>query len=160
VDCNGAGYAARVKIVRTVARVARWLSYAAAFAAALLVIALYDEGWRVGVAVLAAIPAVVLFLFSTALTEAAALPERLRNAPSDAAELQASLAQLSRARRGGLLRPLWRTGRAAAGARDLVTPWAPLLPLVSLPFLVATLVSALATPLLVLGALVMLAVDG
>jgi hypothetical protein len=160
VDCNGAGYAARVKVVRTVARVARWLAYAAAFAAALLVLALYDDGWRVGVALLAAVPAVVLFLFSIAVAEAAALPDRLRNAPADAAELQASLAQLSRARRGGLFRPLWRTGRAAAGARDLVTPWAPLLPLVSLPFLVATLVSALVTPLLVLGALATLAVDG
>jgi hypothetical protein len=148
-----------VKVVRTVARVGRWLAYAAAFAAALLVLALYDEGWKVGVAALAAIPAVVLFLFSIALVEAAALPERLRNGPGDAAELQASLAQLALAR-GGLFRPLWRTGRAAAGARDLVTPWAPLLPLVSLPFLVATLVSALVTPLLVLGALAMLAVYG
>jgi hypothetical protein len=149
-----------MKVVRTVARVARWLAYAAAFAAVLLVLALYDEGWNVAVAAVAAVPAVVLFLFSTALAEAAELPARLRNAPASAAELQASLAQLSRARRGGLLRPLWRTGRAAAGARDLVTPWAPLLPLVNLPFLVATLASALVTPLLVLGALAMLAVYG
>jgi hypothetical protein len=149
-----------MKVVRTVARVARWLAYAAAFAAVLLVLALYDEGWNVAVAAVAAVPAVVLFLFSTALAEAAELPARLRNAPASAAELQASLAQLSRARRGGLLRPLWRTGRAAAGARDLVTPWAPLLPLVNLPFLLATLASAVATPLLVLGALAMLAVDG
>jgi len=149
-----------VKVVLRVARIARWLAYAAAFAAALLVIALYDEGWKVGVAAVAAVPAVVLFLFSIALAEAAALPDRLRNAPGDAAELQASLAQLARARRGGVLRPLWRTGRAAAGARELITPWAPLLPLVSLPFLVATLASALVTPPLVLGALAMLAVYG
>ncbi len=150
----------RVKVVRNVALVARWLAYAAAFATVLLVLALYDEGWKVGVAALAAVPAVVLFLFSTALAEAAAFPERLRNVPADAAELQASLAELSRARRGGVLRPLRRTGRAAAGARELVTPWAPLLPLVNLPFLVATLASAFVTPLLVLGALAMLAVYG
>ena len=149
-----------MKVVRTVSRVASWLSYAAAFATALLVLALYDEGSKLAVAVIAAVPAVVLFLFSKALAEAAALPDRLRNAPADAAELQASLAQLSRARRGGVLRPLWRTGRAAAGARELVTPWAPLLPLVNVPFLVATLVSALVTPLLVFGALAMLAVYG
>jgi hypothetical protein len=149
-----------VKVVRTVARVARWLAFGAAFATALLVLALYDEGSTVALAVVAAVPAVVLFLFSTALAEAAALPERLRNAPADAAELQASLAQLSRARRGHWLRPLWRTGRAAAGARELVTPWAPLLPLVNVPFLVATLASALVTPLLVLGALAMLVVYG
>jgi hypothetical protein len=150
----------RVKVVLNVARIARWLASAAAVATALLVLALYDEDWKVGVAALAAVPAVVLFLFSSALAEAAALPERLRNAPSNASELQASLVQLSRARRGRWIRPLWRTGRAAAGARELVTPWAPLLPLVNLPFLVATLASALVTPLLVLGALAMLVVYG
>jgi hypothetical protein len=146
-----------MKAVRATARIARWLAYAAAFAAALLLVALWDEGWKVGVAVVAAVPAVVLFLFSAALNEAAELPTRLRAAPGDVAELQASLAALSRARGGALLRPLWRTGRAAMGARELVTPWAPLLPLLSLPFLGATLVSALATPLLVLFALVILA---
>ena len=77
-----------MKVVLSVARIARWLSYAAAFATALLLFALYDEDWKIGVAVLAAVPAVVLFLFSTALAEAAALPARLRNAPSEAAELQ------------------------------------------------------------------------
>ena len=160
MDCNRAGYVGRVRVVLNVARVARRLAYAAAFAAVALVLALYDEGLKIGVAALAAVPAVVLFLFSTALAEAAELPARLRNAPASAAELQASLAQLSRARRGGLLRPLWRTGRAAAGTREFVTPWAPLLPLVNLPFLVAALASALVTPLLVLGALAMLAVYG
>ena len=160
MDCNRGGYLRRVKVVLTVARVTRWLSYAAAFAAVLLLFALYDEGWKIGVGVAAAVPAVVLYVFSTALTEAAGLPQRLRNVPADAAELQASLAQLSRAKRGNVLRPLWRTGRAAAGARELVTPWAPLLPLVNVPFLVATLASALVTPLLVLGALAVLAVYG
>ena len=149
-----------MKVVRTAARAARWFAYADVLAAALLLLALYDEGSKVAVVAVAAAPAVVLFLFSTALAEAASLPERLRNAPVDAAELRASLAQLARARRGGQLRPLWRTGRAAAGARDLVTPWAPLLPLISLPFLAATLVSALVTPLVVLGALATLVVDG
>lgn len=145
-----------MKAVRRTARIARWLAYAAAFAAALFVLALYDEGWKVGLAVIAAGPAVVLFLFSAALLEAAELPARLRGAPADAAELQASLGALSRARRGRLFRPLWRTGRAALNARELVVPWAPLLPLLSLPFLGATLFSALAAPLLVLIALAVL----
>jgi len=123
------------------------------------VVALYDDGYRVGLAALAAVPAVVLWLFSTAVIEAADLPVRLRAAPGDAAELQASLAQLSRARRGNLARSLLRTGRAAAGARELVTPWAPLLPLVSVPFLAAAALSALAAPLLLLAALVVLALD-
>jgi hypothetical protein len=146
-----------MRAVRGTARIARWLAYVAAFAAALFVVALYDDGWKVGVAVIAAAPAVVLFLFSAALLEAAELPARLRAAPAGAAELQASLGALSRARRGALLRPLWRTGRAAISARELVTPWAPLLPLLSLPFLGATLLSALATPLLLLIALAVLA---
>ena len=149
-----------MKVVRATARLARGLSYVAAFAAVLFVFALYDEGWKLGVAVAAAAPAVVLYLFSAALREAADLPARLRGAPSDAAELQASLHELSRARRGRLFRPLWRTGRAAGRARDLVIPWAPLLPLLNLPFLGATLLSALAAPFLVLAALAVLAAYG
>lgn len=146
-----------MQLVRSVARLARVLSYLAMFATALLVIALYDDGTKIALAVVTAVPAVVLFLFSTALQEAADLPARLRAAPADAVELQQSLAELSRARRGRLMRALFRTGRAAAGASDLVRPWAPLLPLVNVWFLVATLASALVTPLLVLGALVVFA---
>lgn len=149
-----------MRFARAVARVARWLSYAAILATMLFVLALYDEGYRVGLAAVAAVPAVVLWLFSVAVNEAAGLPARLRAAPADAAELQSSLGQLSRAGRGTLMRSLWRTGRAAAGARDLVTPWAPLLPLVSLPFLAATVVSALAVPFVLLASLVVLAAYG
>ena len=144
-----------MQVVRRTARLARWLAYAAAFAAALLAFALYDEGGAIVLAALAAVPAVVLFLFSLALAEAADLPGRLRAAPAD---LQAALADLSAARREGLFRSLLRTGRAAFAARELVTPWAPLLPLVSLPFLAAALLSALATPLLLLASVVVLAV--
>jgi hypothetical protein len=145
-----------VKVVRGTARIARLLSYVAALATLLFVLALHDDGWKLGLAAIAAGPAVVLFLFSTALLEAAELPGRLRGAPADAAELQASLGQLSRARRGRLFRPLWRTGRAALGVRELVTPWAPLLPLLNVPFLVATVLSALATPFVLLLSLVVL----
>jgi hypothetical protein len=146
-----------MQVVRRTARVARWLSYAAAFAAALLAVALYDEGEAVVFALLAAVPAVVLYLFSVALTEAADLPGRLRSTP---AELQAALADLAGVRRGRLFWSLWRTGRAAFAARELVTPWAPLLPLVSIPFLAAASLSALATPLLVLAAIVVLGIYG
>ncbi len=145
-----------MKAVRATARVARLLSYVAAAATVLFLLALYDDGWKLGLAAIAAGPAVVLFLFSTALIEAAELPGRLRGAPADAAELQSSLGDLSRARRGRLFRPLWRTGRAAWSARELVTPWAPLLPLLNVPFLVATVLSALATPFVLLISLVVL----
>ena len=146
-----------MQAVHWTARLARRLSYLAMFATVVFVVALFDDGEKVALAVVAAVPAVVLFLFATALEEAAALPTRLLAAPSDAAELQRSLAELSRARRGRVLRSVWRTGRVAARTSDLVRPWAPLLPLVNLPFLVATLASALVTPFLVLGALVVLA---
>lgn len=149
-----------MRFARAVARFARWLAYAAILAGFLFVLALYDEGYRVGVAAVAFVPAVVLWLFSSAVNEAADLPGRLRGAPADAAELQSSLSQLSRAGRGTLIWSLWRTGRAAAGARHLVTPWAPLLPLISLPFLAASAISALATPLVLLVSLAVLAAYG
>jgi hypothetical protein len=41
-------------------------------------------------------------------------------------------------------------------ARDLLAPHAPLLPLLSVPFLVATLASALIVPVLLLAALVVI----
>jgi hypothetical protein len=146
-----------MQLVRRTARIARWLSYAAALAAVLLAFALYDEGGAILLAIVAAIPAVVLFLFSLALTEAADLPGKLRAAPAD---LQSALTDLAGVRRSRLFRSLWRAGRAALAARELVTPWAPLLPLVNLPFLAATVASAIVTPLLVLTALVALAVYG
>ena len=47
----------------------------------------------------------------------------------------------------------WRLATLARSARDLLAPHAPLLPLLSVPFLVATLVSALLVPVLVVAAL-------
>ena len=47
--------------------------------------------------------------------------------------------------------------RRASSARDLVMPWALLLPLISIPFLLATLISAILTPFVLVGTLVALA---
>jgi hypothetical protein len=146
-----------VRFVRFVARVARWLAIADAAAALLLLLALYNDGENVLLAVAAAVPAAVLFLFSAALFETSELPGRLRNAPTQARDLGAAVEELGRARGGRLPRALWRAGRQAASARDLAVPWAPLLPLISLPFLGATLVSALLTPFVVVGALIAVA---
>jgi hypothetical protein len=148
-----------VRFVRSVARLARWLAIADAVAAVLLVLVLYDRGEDVLVALAAAVPAVVLFLFSVALFEAAELPDRLRNAPTQARDLRAAVDDLGRARGGRLFGALWRTGRQASSARDLVMPWAPLLPLISIPFLLATLVSAVLTPFVVLGTLITLGAE-
>ncbi len=141
-----------MRLVRAVGRIARALAYAAAVAALLLAVALYDDGVWVVLALAAAVPACVLFLFSLAVREAAELPQRLRGAPAQVGGLRAAVDELARARGGRLPRALWRAGRQAASARELATPWAPLLPLVNIPFLAATGVSALATPLLVVAA--------
>jgi membrane protein implicated in regulation of membrane protease activity len=147
-----------VRAVRITATVARWLAAAAAVAAGLLALTLWDDGWWASLAVVAAIPAVVLWLFSASLFEVAQLPERLRGAPQEVAQLRGALEELREARGTGALRSLWRAGRRTASARDLATPWAPLLPLLSVWFLAATAASALLVPLVVLAALVALAV--
>jgi hypothetical protein len=50
----------------------------------------------------------------------------------------------------------WRLATLVRSARDLLAPHAALLPLFSVPFLIATLVSALLVPVVVLAALIVL----
>ena len=97
--------------------------------------ALYDEDWKVGVAVAAAVPAVVLFLFSTALAEAAALPaapaERARGrrrAPGVAGPALAGPARdvaraalAHRSRSGGSARARHAVGSAPAARERAVS---------------------------------------
>jgi hypothetical protein len=94
------------------------------------------------VAVLA--PPAVLFAFWLALGELARLPERLRRLPLDARghgeELRA-IADRARATRGSrlqLMRLLWQVTHTSAAARETLTPYGPLLPFLSIPFLVST----------------------
>jgi hypothetical protein len=123
------------------------------------------EEW-VGFAVLSvvlAIPLIVLLSFSLVLREVVELPDKLRNYPgtmrAHAEELRA-IAQDARARPRPAWRRLpgstWRLATLVRSARDLLAPHAPLLPLLSVPFLVATLVSAVFVPVLVVAALVVL----
>lgn len=147
-----------MRFVRAVGHVARWFAYANALSAALIAIALYDDGWWVAVAALAAIAAAVLWLFSASLFEAAELPGRLRGASGEAGELRRAVEELARARGMGLPRALWRAGRLAAETRELATPWVPLLPLVSGAFLAAAGASVLMTPFALVIALVLLVV--
>nr|MDQ3822794.1 hypothetical protein [Actinomycetota bacterium] len=51
---------------------------------------------------------------------------------------------------------LWRFGRLAGSARETLTPWAPLLPLLSVPFLLASLAAFFAAVLEVAIAVVLL----
>jgi hypothetical protein len=147
-----------MRFVRAVARAARWFAYTSAASALLIAYALRDDGWWAAIGAAAAIPAVVLWLFSTALLELAELPARLRGAPVQAGELRRAVEELGHARGTRLPRALWRAGRTASEARVLATPWAPLLPLLSGPFLAATAASMLATPFELVIALVLLIV--
>jgi hypothetical protein len=91
------------------------------------------------------------------------LPDKLRSYPATMREhgdALRTIAENARARE----RPVWwrlpastwRLATLLGSARELLAPHAALLPLLSVPFLIATLVSALLVPVLVLAALVTL----
>jgi hypothetical protein len=115
--------------------------------------------------VLAAIPPVVLGAFWLAVREVAELPARIRALPQTSREQASELGQIAteaRSERSWLRFPrlLWRFGFLAASARETLTPWAPLLPLLSVPFLLLTAAAALGAVLeaaIALGLLVALA---
>lgn len=113
--------------------------------------------------VLAAVPPLVLGAFWLAVREVAELPARLRTLPETSREHAAKLGRLAgEARsRGSWIRVprlLWRFGFLAASARENLTPWAPLLPLLSLPFLLATALAAAGALLeMLIAAVVLLA---
>lgn len=110
---------------------------------------------------LAAIPPLVLGAFWLVVREVAELPARLRALPDTSREQAAELGRLAdHARSGGswlkFPRMLWRFGFLAASARENFTPWAPLLPLMSVPFLFATALAAVAALVELLVAAVLL----
>jgi hypothetical protein len=103
------------------------------------------------------VPGAVLVVFHRTLRQVVGLPGRLRSMPGAGRAHADELARLARQRRGRLPRRAWRLLALGRSTRELLTPYAPLAPLLSVPFLVAAGVSLLVTPLLVLGALVALA---
>jgi hypothetical protein len=123
------------------------------------------EDWAgfVVLCVLLAIPPAVLLAFSFVLGEVVELPDKLRSYPGatreHVSELRA-IAHDAQERERPAWRRLpgstWRLATLVRSARDLLAPHAPLLPLFSVPFLIATLVSALLVPLVVIAALVVL----
>lgn len=141
-------------------------------AAAVLAYALLRHGFpgQPGRAVLTVIalifvaaPPVVLGAFWFVLGELLELPERVRRLPletRDHAEQLGRLSREARARRGGWASPgqLWRLARLTSSSRELLTPYAPVLPLLSPPFLLSVAVAALAVGLEVAIALVVLLV--
>jgi hypothetical protein len=113
--------------------------------------------------VLLAVPPAVLLAFSLVLGEVSALPDKLRSYPETTREHATKLRAIARdaqARERPAWRRLpgstWRLATLARSARDLLAPHAPLLPLLSVPFLLATLASGLLVPVVFVAALVVL----
>jgi hypothetical protein len=111
--------------------------------------------------VLATVPPLVLGAFWLAVREVAELPGRLRSLPETGRAQAAELGRLAgeaRGRAGWFRFPrlLWRFGFLVASARETLTPWAPLLPLVSVPFLLLTAVASVAALLELVIALALL----
>jgi hypothetical protein len=155
------------------ARRARKFAFAAGGAAALIALSLLSYGLPDSLAawlgallllVLLAGPPVILFVFSESLSALAELPERLRALPSTGREHAAELAGLAdrarSARRDSSLFPvpvlLWRLLRLATSSREALLVHAPLMPLVSVPFLGLTAVAAAAALLEIVVAFVLL----
>jgi hypothetical protein len=148
------------------------LALAAAVAAAvILYIAVRDGFPSGGKAVLATIaiaaalaPPVLLVALWLALGELVQLPERVRNLPFEGRKHGEQLRRLvdeARAVRGRHLqvpRVLWRLTRLASSARETLTPYAPLLPFLSVPFLGAVVLAAVAAVVELLVACVLVLV--
>ena len=151
------------------ARLVRKLALVAAAAALVIAYYLFRNGLpdetseavgRAFVVALAAVPPVVLFVLSFALRALSELPRRIRDTPAEAGERAAEIAGLGGSLRDAKLSSLpllvWRLGRSAASSRELLTPHASVLPLVSLPFLGLSAACAAAALLEVAVALVLL----
>ena len=143
-----------MRVVAFAARAFRLYAIVLAVAAALILAAFVDDdlpddgsAW-LGLAVIAAVvaaPAVLVFLFAMALTSLAEFPDRVRSAPGDLRG-HGLEAQRIFGRRGfgSLLLLPFRLIRLGSGTRETLMPYAPLLPLISVPFLGATGLAALA----------------
>src|SRR3954454_24788796 len=151
--------------VRTLA----FVGLGAASAIALVVLVRWTpsdgEAWAglAALCVLLVVPAAVLLALSLVLDEVVELPRKLRDYPGTtrehAMELRA-IAQDATVRDRPAWRRLpgstWRLATLVRSARELLAPHAPLLPLLNVPFLVATSVAALLVPLVALAALLVL----
>jgi hypothetical protein len=114
----------------------------------------------IGVAVVVAAP-LLLAGFWFLLGQLILLPERVRALPSDGrgqADEVRRLVREARSRRGWTSVPvqLWKLARLAGSSRELLTPYAPLVPLASIRFLAAVVLSALAVGVELVAALVLL----
>jgi hypothetical protein len=171
---NGAR-ARTARLAAFAASLRRWtvrLALAAAVGAAVIVYAIVHDGYPAGgKAVLAtiaiaaaALPPLMLVAFWFALGELIELPERVRRLPLEGREHGQRLrdvldqARTARGRRFSVPRTLWRLARLGVSARETLTPYAPLLPFLSLPFLLGVVVAMIAAVLELIVAGVLLVV--
>jgi hypothetical protein len=163
-----------VPAAATVARAMRKLGLVALGAAATIAVVVVvrwtpgsGEDWAAlaVLCVLLAVPPGFVLAFSLVLGEVVELPDKLRSYPGTIREHAEQLSAIARKvqtrerpawRR--LPRSTWQLALLIRSARDLLAPHAPLLPLLSLPFLIATLISTLLVPILIVAALVLLLV--
>jgi hypothetical protein len=158
-----------------IGRLRRWtlqLGLTAAVAAAVIVYAVVRDGYPSGaeavpatLAIIAALlPPVMLGVFWLALGQLLELPDRIRNLPYEGLEhgerlrLVLEQARADRGRRFSTPRTLWRLVRLTSSAREVLTPYAPLLPFLSVPFLVGVAFAAWAAMLELLIACVVVIV--
>ena len=148
-----------VPVAAAIRRAALRFALAGAVAGAVIVYAALRDGapeatrgWlgAVVVVALAAGPPLVLGAFWLLLREVVEFPERIRRMPAEGRAHAEELGRLAREarhpRQHGLRRLpilIWRTLRLSSSSRELLTPYAPLLPLLSIPFLGAVAFSAI-----------------
>ena len=113
--------------------------------------------------IVVAAPPLVLGAFWFVLGELLELPERIRQTPTatrDHADQLRRLVRDTRSRRGWSSLPgqVWRLTRLTASSRELLTPYAPVVPLLSPQFLAAVVLSAAAVAAEAVTALVLLLV--
>jgi hypothetical protein len=132
----------------------RWtlrLGVTAMVAAAVIAYAVVRDGYPSGgeavlatLAIVAALaPPVMLCVFWLALGQLLGLPNRIRNLPYEGREHGLQLrsvfdqARADRGRRFSTGRTIWQLMRLTSAARETLTPYAPLIPFLSVPFLFA-----------------------
>jgi hypothetical protein len=166
VDPAAAALARARSAARGAGRLALRAAVVAAVSATVLTWALFSDGVpdetaeTVARAVVAAAlfsPAAVLVLFWRACVEALEVPQRVRSLPGTAAGRAVDLGRVLRDRQAHPARRAWRVLRLTSAARELLGVHAPLLVLVSPPFLLATAAALAAAALEALVALGVLA---
>jgi hypothetical protein len=152
-------YAFRVAVVGLVAAVViGWALFREGFPDATGIVG------RVVLCLLVLAPPAVLIALGLALTEVIGLPKRIRGLPDTARSHLADLEQLlrevedTRRSRGRRVRALWRLVRLGRSTREVLAVYAPLVALLSWPFLLASVAAAFGVAIEAVVALVLLAV--